>query len=50
MRETADIDVKNNIWGNIPAPTKFQLFKQKQNVAAAPGINPMQKAQEKKSF
>ena len=50
MRETADIDEKNNTFGNIATPTKFQLFKQKQNVVAAPGINPMQKSQEKKSF
>ncbi len=50
MRETADIDESNNSWGNIAEPSKFQLFKQKQNVTPAPGINPMQKANEKKGF
>jgi hypothetical protein len=50
MRETADIDESNNSWGNIAAPSKFQLFKQKKGVIPAPGINPMQKAGEKKGF
>ncbi len=50
MRETADIDESNNSWGNIAAPSKFQLFKQKKNVTPAPGINPMLKAKEKKGF
>jgi hypothetical protein len=49
-KETADIDVSNNTFGNIKEPSKFQLFKQKQNVVQPPGINPMQKAQEKKAF
>jgi hypothetical protein len=53
MKETADIDESNNTWGSIPAePTKFQLFKQKQGAVRgqSQGINPMQKAAEKKSF
>ncbi len=50
MRETADIDESNNSYGDIKEPSKFKLFKQKQNVTPAPGINPMQKAQEKKGF
>jgi hypothetical protein len=49
MRETADIDESNNGWNDIKEPGKFKLFKQKQ-VTPAPGINPMQKAQEKKGF
>jgi len=49
MKETADIDESNNSWGTIAAPSRFQLFKQKQ-VTPAPGINPMQKAKEKKAF
>jgi hypothetical protein len=49
-RETADIDETNNKYGDIKEPSKFKLFKQKQNVTPAPGINPMQKAQEKKGF
>ena len=49
-RETADVDESNNTAGNIKEPSKFKLFKQKQNVPPAPGINPMQKAQEKKGF
>ena len=50
-RETADIDESNNNWGTIAAPSRFALFKMKNaNVprAPAPGINPMQKAEEKK--
>ncbi|WP_240966282.1 M1 family metallopeptidase [Pseudoflavitalea sp. G-6-1-2] len=50
-RETADIDESNNNWGKIAAPSRFALYKAKNaNVprAAAPGINPMQKAEEKK--
>lgn len=50
MRETADIDESNNSYGDIKEPSKFKLFKQKQNVTPASGINPMQKAQEKKGF
>jgi hypothetical protein len=49
-KETADIDESNNVFGNIKEPSKFKLFKQKQNVIPAPGINPMQKAKEKKGF
>jgi len=49
-RETADIDESNNKYGDIKEPSKFKVFKQKQNVTPAPGINPMQKAQEKKGF
>lgn len=49
MRETADIDETNNSWGDIRETSKFKVFKQKQ-VTPAPGINPMQKAQEKKGF
>ncbi len=49
-RETADINESNNTYGNIAEPSKFKLFKQKQGVLPAPGINPMQKAQEKKAF
>jgi hypothetical protein len=50
MKETADIDESNNSWNTMPEPTRFKVFKQKQNVTPAPGINPMQKAQEKKGF
>jgi hypothetical protein len=50
MRETADIDETNNSWNDIKPPSKFSLFKLKQQVIPAPGINPMQKAQEKKGF
>ncbi len=49
-KETADIDESNNTFGDIKEPSKFKLFKQKQNVTPAPGINPMQKATEKKGF
>lgn len=50
-KETADIDESNNSWNTIPAPSRFALYKQKNQAAprsAAPGINPMQKAEEKK--
>jgi hypothetical protein len=53
MKETADIDESNNSWTSVPAePSKFQLFKQKQGAARgqSQGVNPMQKAGEKKSF
>ena len=48
--ETADINTDNNTYGSIKEPSKFKLFKQKQNVSQPPGINPMQKATEKKGF
>ena len=50
MRETADINESNNTWGTISTPSKFQVFKQKQNMTPALGINPMQKSKEKKGF
>jgi hypothetical protein len=49
-RETADIDETNNSYGDIKEPSRLKVFKQKQNVTPATGINPMQKAQEKKGF
>lgn len=49
-RETADIDETNNSYNEIAPPSKFKLFKQKQNVPQTQGVNPMQKAQEKKGF
>jgi hypothetical protein len=52
MRETADINESNNTWGSIPEPSKFSVFKQKQDAVRgqSQGVNPMQKANEKKSF
>jgi Peptidase family M1 domain len=51
MRETADIDEKNNSWPMANAtPSKFQVFKGRQQTRGAPtgaGQNPMQKAKEK---
>ena len=49
-RETADIDETNNTYGDIKPASKFNLFKQKQNVPPTIGVNPMQKANEKKGF
>ncbi len=45
MRETADINEKNNVWNIDPTPSKFQLFKSRAGNArgAAGGSNPMQK-------
>jgi hypothetical protein len=50
MRETADIDESNNTWGSVTQePSKFQVFKMKQAARGqSQGINPMQKAMEKK--
>ena len=52
MRETADIDESNNSWGTIAQePSRFQVFKARQGArGGGGGINPMQKAQEKKGF
>ncbi len=52
MRETADIDESNNVWGaSITAPRRFEVFKAKQaGRGQSTGINPMQKSQEKKGF
>ncbi|HRC21776.1 MAG TPA: M1 family metallopeptidase [Chitinophagaceae bacterium] len=47
--ETADINTDNNTYGDIKEPSKFKVFKQKQFARPA-GVNPMQKAQEKKAF
>lgn len=50
MKETADINENNNNWGTIAAASKFSSFKMKQGAARgqSQGINPMQKAEEKK--
>jgi len=53
MRETADINENNNSWGSITQEaSRFQVFKAKQAAARgqSTGINPMQKAQEKRGF
>ena len=52
LRETADINTSNNSWNTIPEPSKFTIFKQKAGAARgqSQGINPMQKANEKKGF
>jgi hypothetical protein len=53
MRETADIDESNNSWGSTASePTRFALFKQKAGASRgqSTGINPMQKAKEKRGF
>ena len=51
MKETADIDTSNNFWGTFSEPTKFQVFKDRQQQrarGAAPGmVNPMQAAGKK---
>jgi hypothetical protein len=44
MRETADIDENNNVWPAIDLPSKFQLYKSRQNNRGqSSGVNPMQK-------
>ena len=51
MKETADIDTSNNFWGTFSEPTKFQVFKDRQQRrargAAAGMVNPMQAAGKK---
>lgn len=45
MRETADIDESNNVWGAGVAPSKFELFKARNDAPArgqSVGANPMQ--------
>ncbi|HAK11190.1 MAG TPA: hypothetical protein DCO78_03735 [Chitinophagaceae bacterium] len=50
MRETADIDETNNSWPKVSEPSKFSIFKAAaRSRGAAGGINPMQKAMEKKT-
>lgn len=52
MRETADINEKNNSWNTIPEPSRFTIFKQTQGGGrrggGGQGGNPMQKALENK--
>ncbi|HEX8676473.1 MAG TPA: M1 family metallopeptidase, partial [Segetibacter sp.] len=50
MRETADIDERNNNWGDVTeGPSHFALFKAKQEAGRGQttGLTPMQKAQER---
>jgi hypothetical protein len=52
MRETADINENNNTWGmETIVPSKFAIFKARQGGGRgqSTGINPMQKAMEKKN-
>lgn len=48
LKETADIDVTNNVWGTMPAPTRFKAFSQKTDGGPrrgqSVGKNPMQAA------
>ncbi len=54
LKETADINEKNNSWNTIPEPSRFTIFKQAQGGGrrnpGGQGGNPMQRAQEKKGF
>lgn len=52
LRETADINTSNNSWNTIAEPSRFSIFKQKAGAARgqSQGVNPMQKANEKKGF
>ena len=50
MRETADVDERNNNWGDVSeAPSRFALFKAKREAGRgqSTGLTPMQKAQER---
>ncbi|WP_285054570.1 M1 family metallopeptidase [Pedobacter ginsengisoli] len=47
-RETADIDENNNAWPRRLAPSRFELFKQKEVVrGSSTGVNPMQESRKK---
>lgn len=49
MRETADIDERNNKWPNVAAPSKFALFKSKGFTRGQSiGLSPMAASQNKK--
>ncbi len=53
MKETADINTSNNSWNTMPEPSKFSIFKGRQQGGrggAGQAGNPMQRAQEKKGF
>lgn len=48
-RETADIDEANNAWPRRTNPSRFELYRQQQNIrGASSGSNPMQEANKKK--
>jgi len=53
-KETADINESNNSWNTIAEPSRFTIFKQaemrRRRGGGGQGINPMQKAKEKKAF
>ncbi|MCX8480791.1 MAG: M1 family aminopeptidase, partial [Sediminibacterium sp.] len=50
MRETADINENNNSWPTELVPSKFTIFKEKQQARGANyGLNPMQNALNKKN-
>ncbi len=53
-KETADINEANNSWNTMPEASKFTIFKGRQGggrgAGGQPGVNPMQKAKEKKGF
>ena len=50
INANAHINESNKTWGDVPTePNRFQAFKMKQNTRGqSVGINPMQKAKEKK--
>lgn len=47
MKETADVDESNNIWGKEMPSTKFELFKLKKGSIKGSPPNPMQVARKK---
>ena len=49
MKETADVDESNNIWGKEMPPSKFELYKMKKGVNQGTAPNPMRAAQKKVS-
>ena len=49
MKETADVDNSNNLWGKEMPPSKFELYKMKKGVNQGATPNPMRAAQKKSS-
>ena len=44
MKETADVDASNNVWGKEMPPSRFELYKMKKGVSQGNTPNPMRVA------
>jgi hypothetical protein len=50
FQETADVDMDNNAWPAVSHPSRFQLFKEKEDRWGGGGSNPMQRAKKAADF